>query len=217
MTNPPPGVESRPGPWDPPGSTRAAPSYQSPSYRPPYQSPAGQKAATTSLVCGIVGLAVVFFLCFLAFASVVLGIVAVRQAAKARREAAAAGTRVPSNAAVGRGLGIASIVLGSLATVATVVTVTLLVVGAVNGWFDTGERPRVVACQPTEGGTRVTVELVAGSDETLTYDYTLEVRDRNDVISQLSRTVDVRGFERETVLVPIPNGRTCAVTSWSAS
>ena len=167
-------------------------------------------------MCGIVGLALIFVLCFVAFASVVLGIVAVRQAAKARREAAAAGTAVPSNAAVGRGLGIASIVLGSLATIAVAVTVTVLIAGAVNGWFDYGQKPTVVACQATESSTRVTVELVADTDETLTYDYTVEVRDASNAIAQVSRTVAVRGTERETLLVPLPNGRSCTVSSWSA-
>ena len=178
--------------------------------------PPGQSAATTSLVCGIVGLALVFVLFFVAFVSVILGIVAVRQAAKARREAAAARTAVPSNAAVGRGLGIAAIILGALATVATAVVVTLLIVGAANGWFDYGQRPDVVACDATESSTLVTVELVAGTDETLTYDYTVEVRDAQDIVSQLSRTVAVRGVVRETVLVPIPNGRSCVVSFWSA-
>ncbi len=74
----------------------------------------------------------------------------------------------------------------------------------------------VVACEGTEFSTRVTVELEAGDDETLTCDYTVEVRDAANVISAVSRTIAVTGVERETIAVPLPNGRSCVVSSWSA-
>jgi hypothetical protein len=201
-------------------SVASPPPPPQPQYWPPYAvapPPAAGPAeapARTSLILGIVGGCICVFFWPLGFIGVVLGILAVRRA-KTARDLAAPHTP-PGPATGGRVLGWISIAAGTLGTLAIAAIATFFVVGISNGWFDLGEEPRIVACEGTDNGTEVTIELDDGDRMGIDYWYTVEVRDERGVIVEQQRSTTVYGTEREVLLVPIDNGVRCTITTWGS-
>ena len=99
--------------------TNPMPSYQSPQEPVPGQQP-GQGAAVVSLVCGIIAVVLAFF-GYSAILSLILGIVGLVQASKAKKEGFSGGQRT-----AGFVLSVIGLVFGAIDLVECVACVGLL-------------------------------------------------------------------------------------------